>query len=719
MAGGNSITFRMGGDLSGLKKDMAEAEGVVSKSAARAKQKMDDMLHSSAPKNVRIREQWAKDAKAQMDDAAKSTAAMTGKSGGAGGKGGGAGGHGGNSMAMRETGDILDGLTGQKGWVMKMQILKASLPIAALAGLALGFAKVAEAVNVTKEATKGATEELSKIHTNTSAHAGPEAAAKGFEELGKQIEKVKDSRGILTQIGDMATGGKAGERSIHVQHQMEEQRVKLAMEFSAHTREQIADREKAYGISEREFELVKARQAAEEKKASIIETAPQGFAAPQLHAVDADLAREEASINHKADAQQAEAQLEANILAAKVSGRDVTIQEAVDRLSYAQKIYEAAENDQAADIAYQKVKAAAEGVTQAERETAERKRGLATETELAGIIGDADSKHMAALMAEGQEIATKIADPRTKADEREKLTADQAKNTGAQRDAATAAGLKAFDVGSDIIDAHKGAGAGEEQLALLRKIELEKSKLAFMDASGAFGSDAITKQNGKLAEMGRQYEQIQHRREEAGASANNENDVLDEQLRRHEAVGEALRSQFSFAEKIKQATRDGNTDLAEQLRTQKALTLELQIQKLQRTQDDRSKATISELATHAHNQAGAQAREVERLEKRAEAQRKQGHAKEAAELQGRADKIRKAGGPDPRNPEAQKLQGESDRLRRQGHVRDANRLQDQADKLRQGTSPLKDSEKQAAIAAEQLTELKGINAQVGGLRNAR
>jgi hypothetical protein len=692
MSAGNSITFRMGFDLNGLRSDASEAQKIVVKSTA--------------------------DTKAQMDAAMKSTAAMTGEAGG--GKGSGkAGGHGGpSSLATREIGDGLDAITGQKGWVMRMRMLQAGLPIAALAGLAIGFVKVTEAIMETKKATKEASDELSHVHANTEAAAGPEAASKAYEKLGESIEKVKASRTVLARIGDMAIGGSQMEKSLEMQRRLETARLDVAQQLGIHMAKETEERQKAWTISEREFALVKARQAAEEKTAHIRESSPGGMITPQIRAVAAELAMQEEEINRKADAQQAEAQLEANIVQAKMNGRDVSIQEAVDRLSYAQKIFEASNNDEEAEIARQKVVAAREGVVQAERETAERKRGLASEIELAAIVGDADAKHMAALMAEGQAIAQKIADPRTHADDREKLIADQAKNQGAQRDAGVAAGLKAFDIGNDIIDADKGAGAGEEQLALLKKIELEKSRLAFMDANGS-GPEALQKQNAKLAEMGRQYDEIVRRQADSTDSASNENDVLQEKLVRHEAIGEALRTQFEFQQKIKQAHRDGNEDLAAQLNTQRQLTLELQTQNLKRQVGDRSKATISELAANAHNAAGKQAREIERIEKRAEAQRKQGHMKEASDLQDRADKLRKAGAADPRNPEAQKLQEQSDKLRRQGHITDANRLRDQADKIRQGTSPLKDSEQQTGLLKEQLTELQQINAGVQGVRNAR
>lgn len=615
MSAGNSIIARMGLDLTGLRNDFSAAE----KLAIRAAHNMQ----------------------AAMNHAGK-------------------GGHGGGSGSARVLGDSLDAITGERGWVMRMGILQHSLPIAAVAGLALGVTKAVESFQELIAVNQKAHAELNKPF-NVAGLSSVAEASQQFEEKTRLIEESREKRhkvaafvgeGISNAIasaGNAITGdNRFDTRSASLQAAQNElaldaQRFALAKEFGISARAETAARSEAAHISEAEVARTKARQDAEHKIAEIRTKVAPGFRAAAIESTRADLALNLEAIDKKEAAQDRELMLAEHLVSIRATGRNVAVEEAKARI-------EAADADRAAATTTDQKQAAMHARSEAQlalqiaiREAANKDAELAVAKELSAVIGDGDTRHIASLIAERELIDRKLktATPDAARD----LNRDRDKVQAALRDASFSYGLKAFDLGDAAISSATGRGAAQQQLALYRRIALERGRLQYLQAGpqgDGTGTDpkAIAEQSAKLTGMVHQYQDIADARAKGLRAADDENAVLQAHLDHHDAIAEALRTQASFAEKIRDAEKDGDTALAAKLQKQAQLTAQEQAEEIARKGRDRNQATLAELAKNAHNQTGAAARRALRLEKRADHERVRGHVERSAELRSQADAIK-------------------------------------------------------------------------------
>jgi hypothetical protein len=611
MSASNSIVFRMGGDTGGLRKAMADAEAIAEKSAKRISKKIQDATS----------------------------------------------GHGGHGSNNRAIGDALDAITGEKGWVMRMNMLQHSLPIAALAGMAISAEKMNEALEKSGEAAKQMREALATPVQSTVAQ-GTDAIQKQIEELVKANEEIVKSRSYMAEeaavfvqpvkfVYAMITGQEFKPEGNEINAQLEaegkERILELSAKQTAQTKAEMEERAKALHTDKESLPILEAERATREKIAAIkankkllpdVSMADQKNAASQGAEKVLPLKAEQA-------AGKINLATEVAITAVKKQGADVDVKSIEARLDGERKLAAIAEqvSKQAGDEANAKASATEAELEKAKRISDQHREQLEIETQIANFRGSADARHALALDLENAALLRRRFG--AKADELREINAAVAKSEQAKLEFASSRAEKNSHLQDTLINAHTGEGTFEKltstisHLANAQKAQKDTDK--DVNASPQQKADAAE----KVHELEKARDNIYKSIDEANAEAKEETAELDEQLARHDQIAEKMRIQFDFQKKIAQAETDQLPIVAQELRAQQDKALALQAQNLQREVADKSKATISELAAHAHNQSGAAARQVESLEKRANAQRMQGHEDEADKLQEKADVMKK------------------------------------------------------------------------------
>jgi hypothetical protein len=670
MSAGNSIIFKMGGDVSGLQKDMQEAERIV------------------------VRE--TKRAKAEMDSVAKYSETLTrklGSGGGSGGGGGGKGGHGGGGGSNnRMIGDLLDSATGQKGWVMRMNMLSHSLPIAAVAGAVIGVEKMQEALEKVTEANKEARAELAKP-VNVAVAMGAESVKANLENIEETKKKLQESRSFAATMGDMVLNPLKGlgnklsgqklfktdgmEDSLKLEAQLDERRFELSAKLTAQTKEDTADRTTALHHSREELAIFETELKTREKIAKL---QADNTLLPDAKKSGIDQAKQEG-----ADAREAaelalsrriiENSAQAGINAEKKEGSDVEIKSLQTRIAAEKELALFSGNDQDAYKHNNTADALQVELDAAKLVTAERKAQQAIEIEVAGFQGDADARHALMLDRENANLIKRLAD--AKPDAKGAISVDLAKNEQAKLAFASAQVRKNAAARDTEIDGMPGEGAmahAQRTQAHLANARAEQTAINADPSSSRQDKAGAAKKVKDLSQEMKDYYRTTQETNDAAAEGTAE---LQQQLAHHEQIAEAMKTQFEYQTRIVDAERNGNSEQANQLRTQQGLALGGQVQKLSRQVGDKSKATIAELAAHAFNADGQDARKAQRLEKRANTERMRGHSDTADDLQ------------------------------------------DQADQIKKSIPGLKDSDKQDSVQRDQLTALKSIDDKIGGVRNAK
>ncbi len=113
------------------------------------------------------------------------------------------------------------------------------------------------------------------------------------------------------------------------------------------------------------------------------------------------------------------------------------------------------------------------------------------------------------------------------------------------------------------------------------------------------------------------------------------------QLDRNPIMAEALRTQLDYREKIRQANKDGNTELAGQLQKQMQLTLAAQAEALVRKRQGQAEYTIGELAAEGRGGTRSKARRAQREEQLGRARGLAGDKEGALRHYDRANEIKK------------------------------------------------------------------------------
>jgi hypothetical protein len=609
----NSIIARMGLDLDGVKRDFSSAE----KLAVRSAHKMESEMKKASS------------------------------------------GHGGGMAGNRAIGDSLDAITGTRGWVMRMTMLQHSLPIAAVAGLAIGLEKAHEAFEELVKASDHAREVLSKPMSVAVAGGDVTSYIEGLKKAQEELhEKNSGGSGVMATIGAMLhqAGAKLGNavrgdsanddsneivKSHALEKRLEEQRLAAAVQFKELTNQQIEERREAVAIGGKELEIVTARQRMEKEIANIQATAPTETRSTLINERRAAFDIEKEEIDRKQEASDRELDLQRALQKIKMVGRDVAVEEAKARLEAATKEKEAARGPQAYRAAQIKEQDASNAVVDAQNATDEHRAQLSIATAMANFRGPEDEKHLEKLDLEREQLEHQLRLLGQQDDKRKEINAKIAENDSQYRAAQREQEARVHSRADTFIDATTGEGESERARNIERKLAEAKRYQKQLNSHSESSEDARAAAGAKVAELTKQQAEMARSREKSVRDARNEVAVMTEQLSQHAAVADAMRTQFEFADKIAEAHRNGNKGLEEALKLQQRLALAGQVQNLQSQVDDRSKATLNDLAAHAMNQQGAAARRAKRLEDRANIEAGRGHTDHAKKLHAQADAIKK------------------------------------------------------------------------------
>lgn len=602
---------------------------------------------------------------------ARSSAAQRAFSGGGSGGHGGGGGHGsgmlGGAGNNRAIGDALDAATGQRGWVMRMTMLQHSLPIAAAAMLAVGLAKSKEKFDELVAASEKAREALSKPMT-TAIGAGGGSAASYIEGIQKAREGLREastgSNGVMATIGAMFSqvsgkvmnmanvgGSNAFDETNHIVEakrraaQLDKAALDAALQFKQLTKEQIAERQAAYEIGEKELALVIAQQRLKKEKDDIAANGKGiGTNSALIDEKQAAYDLEVKEIERKHAAQERELDLQRAILSIKMIGKDVAVQEAQERLKAADLEFKLAKPEEkgAASV---KQQAAALELRDAQRMTDEHRAQLSLASAIADYRAPEEEKMLETLRDETDDLEGQLQTLGAQDDKRKDIQKRIDENNSKIRAAERAQDARAHTRADTLIDAKTGSGQAEQAKNIALKLAEAQRYQGQIAGNPEVSPDEKAAIAEKVNSLKKQQDEIKRSRDKSVRDAQAEVAVMTQQLEQHAAIAEALRTRQGFEDKIAEAHRDGNTELEKQLRLQQQIAVATQIQKLQVQQDDRSKGSLSGLAAHAFNQTGAAARSAQRLEKRAQVEADRGHFDRAKVLHAQADKIKNGIGP--------------------------------------------------------------------------
>jgi hypothetical protein len=668
---GNAVMMEMGIDLAGLQKDAKSAEDIVAAAARKMEREMSN-------------------AKAAFGDGAPAAGKGGGGKSPAGGHGDKKGGHGGMGMA-RMMGDTLDAATGSKGWVMKMQMLSHSLTLGAIAGGVVAAEKMVEALEKMGEAAKGARAELAKPMASTIAQ-GPEAVKKSMESIDEAKAKLQETRTFMGTMGDVflnplkGLGNKLSGRhlfdqngndeSLKLEQQLDDRKMEMSAKFSAELKTQTAERSEALHMGSHELAIFQTELETREKIAKI---KADTTLAPDAQRALIDGEKKKGADKLEGDkasyaAYTASIEAEEEINAVRKAGDDVAVKTLEARLRAEREGTQSQTDEQTR--AHAKNAAALEiEIDAAKKATAEKKAQASIEKEVADLRGDSDAKHALQLDREAKDLLRQKGE--AKPDELPEINKKIAKNAEAQRSAAAAKIIRDAQTADTLLDARTGEGPGAHIQNLSAKLGAARNAQVGLDNSPDASAGQKADAAKKVHDLELELTKAVRSQGEFTGGLREANDELDAQIAHHDQIAQALHTQFEFHRKIEEADRNGNKAAADDLRVQERKTLQLQLQNLQTQAGDKNKATLAELATNAHNQSGKDAREAQRLEARAEKQRKQGHVAEAANLQRQADDLKKV------------------------------------------MPALKDSEKQNGLLADQLAELKLIKEKMDKVNTAQ
>lgn len=628
---GSAIIARMGLDLNGLRGDLSAAE----KLAVRAANRMQGELNN----------------------------ATKGRNGKGTGHGGGSG------AAARPFGDAINLATGSSGAVNEVGMLSHWVGGAAAAAGIVVVAKAAEelthALLEVQEANEGAKKVLGqKTHAwweslplipedfKKGDQLGKQAAngiaemTKRRQELATESERLEKSRTFKASIGGAVLFGSNAANnpvnvSLRLQQQIEEERLILSARIAGKVREETAAREMMANHSQREGEVALLRLQTEQKIAGLRDDKSLG---PDQRKALIDQARAEAAIHerdidHRADALEREIGLTQRLTYVRLQGDQESVKAAYARTEAAKDELEAARTDEERDAARAKIEAAELEYQLAQKAWDAQQRSDASAIAMAGLRADADTKHLAALIAEDRLIQAKQNDPRTTADEQRKLAVEAARNAAAQREHNFSATGRAFDIGGSLIDAGQGVGQAESMRAAREKLALERSRLTHLQNSPEAGPGAIAEQQAKVAAMARSYADAAFALARSNREAKGQTAEMALQLQHQDSLASAVREQLAYEEQIRQAKRDGNAELAEQLEKQKQLALQTAVRNAGEAKQQRAGLTLGQLSTMGGS-AGAQARRINRLEERGVRLRAAGRIRESDVLNQRANSMR-------------------------------------------------------------------------------
>jgi len=636
MGSANAIIARMGIDLGNLKRDLSAAETLAVRAAGETARKMN--------------------------------------AAGRGGHGAGGGGHSGGAGNARMFGDPINAVTGSTGNVAKIGMLSHLIggagPAAAVLVLTQAISQLSNSMLELHEHTQEIDAALGKGTQKwydkflpTSLQEGVKAGDRPVESVDamrersahlKELSERQEPGGYLKNFFsglDTVTGGGAVNGEIEKNEQAKraafDERARLSEKIAQWTKAEAAARDEAVHGSERQGELDLAAIEHEKKIAELKDQFNSGkIMGPELAAgiktADAEHARTEEAIKLKSDAAFRERELVRTTAEFREKGDDEGVNSAKERVWLAQHELEAAQalSNEARDTARIKLEAAQAELGMAERHRDAVRNQQATAIAVANLQASAEAKRVDELARERENL-TKQFNATPNADERKALEEKLAKNAEAGRGAENAMAMRGFDAAGSMIDSGQGAGQAEAQRVAQAHLELEQAKLGFMGQRPEFfDAAALEDQRAKIAQMKRAIEEVQHQIEMTNAAAKAQTGEMELQLQHQDTIAAAVREQFEYQQKIAEAQRNGNKELADQLSAQKDIALAKSAQRAQEARQERDGLSLGELAKRGGS-LGHEARQVERLERRANRQMGiRGHQDQAKGLHDRANQLR-------------------------------------------------------------------------------
>lgn len=538
-----------------------------------------------------------------------------------------------SSGGTRAAGDLLNMATASSGAVNELNILTHTLglPLAGGIGLAVAIG-VMEKLKAATEAVTEANEEAKKeIGKNLSAQsaAGPESTKHALEAKSAAIDKLQNSRGKLSEAADSVSsmfgnpgqtlkvfgldtgiGGGANLKSLQLQKRLEQDRVELLVKSAGLVREETAGREKATYASTEELELLNLQVKTRQKLAQIELDSPVGMAASAKEQVRSEAAIEEAKIKRVAAAKKDDLYLERRLTEIRKDGANVEIESARVKLMTAKALLNLAVTDEAKSEGQNGVAAAQVDYDMAVRTRAELNAQLKVQKQIAEMVAAPQEKQRAQLEGDRELLKERLKN--AKPDERPKIEVELAVNEAQWR--AFNQGLieKQRRIAGSDAEAGTGRGEAEQLRAMREKLDRGKKALEQDKKNPEMDPEALAAARAQLVALEHTYLDISEARDRGVQHAKDDAQIMQLELAHNPIMAQALRTQLDFREKIRQANKDGNTELAAQLQKQMQLTLAAQAQALAMKREGQAHYTIGELASEGRGGTRSKARRAER-----------------------------------------------------------------------------------------------------------
>ncbi len=331
--------------------------------------------------------------------------------------------------------------------------------------------------------------------------------------------------------------------------------MELDAKIAGKIHDQAAAREILLHKSRQEGEIAQHHLEAEEKLAKLKDQFASGkIGLAEYSAGNKTLRKDESAANEETRDRTAQAmeerKLAFHIIAIRDEGDEESVKAAKAKLALAQE-----ELSSGRLRTEEEKKAGQLKISQAEQEVkfAEKAQNIENERhasalKLAGIRGSADERHLASLIAEDEKIKARLADPETTPDEKKKLIEQRDKNAQATDDFKAQQTLATFDVADTMVDARSGRGQAAQRVAAREHLFNAQAKLRKMQELPQTQKDpkALSQQEAKVNELQKSVAEMDDAKDKAVRSAKVETTELEQQLKHHEAISAALKTQFEY-----------------------------------------------------------------------------------------------------------------------------------------------------------------------------
>ena len=556
---GNAIVARMGLDLAPIKADLQAASQLVSQSGDR----MAAGFHKGAEgsehllaSSHRVAHQVTNVAKSLVDGGSAASVFSAGLEGVARSMHLSLG-----ALAALEVGSVLiEGLAKTKEEAEKLQAEFLKLTAAKISPDFSGLDAIDERL---KESSKALEEYRAKFETQ------------GKTGLRNFVQDVQNKVGDLLAGGDSDTYY-ARKREMREGFQGAKDSSVIAATGKMSEANDISEGKQNGDSLSAEIRAINAKT--NEKAGKIAERYgkddPNGLAVKAIAQVkrEGDIERENAESKHAA--QERALGLEASLLYLKTQGANEEVRAAEARLRAAEETLAEGGNDREREAAKIAVDAAKEQLSVTQRTVSLKHQQQAVDIETASFVGTADEKRTLELQRQLEILQAQRAT--AKEDQRAEIDAAIARNEEQSRQLAfskSEKGFQRFDIG---IDATTGEGASEKLTGARRHLKNAKSHLDSLNNTDGVDPNQIAEAKEKVHSLQMSIADMEREWDTANETAKTQAEILQAQETGHISLAKQLEIELKYRERIAQANRDGNAELAAQLQTQQTLEIHAQ-----------------------------------------------------------------------------------------------------------------------------------------------